>query len=169
MWKKTIQFSISMRFNSIWSIDRTLSGATTQGPKWTWEQWRWNGTLHFPKLQNYWNLTIRLYSVINRTLIRWSGVLPLCWEAVSVFYSSSWLGNTLMLRGTILKNSEKLHRLSDLFWELKISTKSVRKFIWYSLIFKTGNGLKISWLMLTLKHENIHFMKEECLRQWPTF
>ena len=28
---QTIQFSISRQFSSIWPIDRTLSGATTQG------------------------------------------------------------------------------------------------------------------------------------------
>ena len=38
------------------------------------------------KLQYYWNLTIRLFSVISRTLI--GEVLLLCKEAVSVFYSS---------------------------------------------------------------------------------
>ena len=31
---QTIQFSISTQFNSIWSIDRTLSGATTPGQSW---------------------------------------------------------------------------------------------------------------------------------------
>ena len=41
----------------------------------------------FPKLQHSWNLTIRLFSVISRTLVR--GVLPLCRGAVSVFYSPS--------------------------------------------------------------------------------
>ena len=38
-------------------------------PEWTWEQWQWRGTLHSPKLQHYWNLTIRLFSVISRTII----------------------------------------------------------------------------------------------------
>ena len=37
-------------------------------PEWTWEQWR--GTPHSPKLQHCWNLTIRLFSVISRTLVR---------------------------------------------------------------------------------------------------
>ena len=49
-----------------------------------------NGCSHFPKLQHYWSLTIRLLSVISRTLVR--KVLPLCWDAVGVFCSSSWLG-----------------------------------------------------------------------------
>ena len=41
------------------------------------------GTPHSPKLQHYWNFTIRLFSVISRTLF--GRVLPLCREAVGVF------------------------------------------------------------------------------------
>ena len=43
-----------------------------------------------PKLQHYLNLTIRLFNVISRTLIR--GVLHLCRNSVGVFYSPSQLG-----------------------------------------------------------------------------
>ena len=43
--------------------------------KWIWEQWQWKGTSHSPKLPYYWNLTVRLFSVISRILVR--GVLPL--------------------------------------------------------------------------------------------
>ena len=43
--------------------------------EWTKEQWQWRGTQYSPKLQD-WSLTIRLFSVISRTLV-W-GVLPLC-------------------------------------------------------------------------------------------
>ena len=32
-------------------------------------QWQWRGTLYSPKLQHYWNLTIRLFSIISRTLV----------------------------------------------------------------------------------------------------
>ena len=46
--------------------------------------------LIFAKISHYWNLTIRLFSVISRTLIR--GSLSLCREADGVFYSLSWLG-----------------------------------------------------------------------------
>ena len=55
--------------------------------EWTWEWWRWRGTPHSPKLQHYWNLTIRLFSVISRTLIEEGGVLLLCRDAVNVFCS----------------------------------------------------------------------------------
>ena len=42
-------------------------------------------------LQHYWNLTIRLFSVIFRTFVE--GVLPFCLGAVGVFYSPSRLGH----------------------------------------------------------------------------
>ena len=38
-------------------------------PEWTWEWWQWMCALYSSKLQQYRNLTIRLFSVISRTLI----------------------------------------------------------------------------------------------------
>ena len=61
-----------------------------------WEQWQWRSALHSPKSQHHWNLTIRLFSVISRTLIG-GGVLPLCRGSVSVFYSPSQLGKALKM------------------------------------------------------------------------
>ena len=61
---------------------------TDWATEWTWEPWQWRGTPHSPKLQYYLNLTISLFSVISKTL-----VLPFSKEAVSVFYTASWLGN----------------------------------------------------------------------------
>ena len=46
-------------------------------------------TPHFPNLPG-WNLAIRLFNVISRTLIV-EGVLPLCRDAISVFFSASWM------------------------------------------------------------------------------
>ena len=45
-------------------------------------------------LQNYWNLTIRLFSVCYIQDTGGEGVLHLYRDAVSVFYSPSLLGNT---------------------------------------------------------------------------
>ena len=73
---QAIQFSICMQFSFIWTIDRTLS-------EWTWEWWQWRGTSISPKLQHYWNLTIRLFSVRSR-------------DAVGVFYSPSRLDQGLI-------------------------------------------------------------------------
>ena len=62
-------------------------------PEWTWERWQSKGTPHFLKLQNYWGLTIRLFSFISRTLI--GGLLPLCRDAVSPSRVSQYHSVTL--------------------------------------------------------------------------
>ena len=71
------------------------------GSEWTWDQWHWKGNLHPPNLQD-WSLTIRWFNVIYRTHIE--EVLPLCQDAVSVFYSLSWLGlNKLKIKGKVTR------------------------------------------------------------------
>ena len=100
---QAIKFNINTQFSSIRHIDRThvLPCQDRVNLKW----WQWRGTPHSPKLQHYWNLTIRLSSVISRTLIG-VGVLHLCRKAVSVFYSPSWLGKHFELLYW-LKNDKK--------------------------------------------------------------
>ena len=59
-------------------------------PEWTWEQRQWSGAPYSPKPQHHWNLTIRLFSVISRSLIGvcvCGGGLPLSRGAVGEFYS----------------------------------------------------------------------------------
>ena len=59
-----------MQFSSIWAIDWTLSGATTPGQSGHGSDGN-EGVLRIPqKVQHYWNLTIRLFSVIFSTLVR---------------------------------------------------------------------------------------------------
>ena len=89
---QTIQFSISTQFSSIWPRDRMLSGATTPGQSGPGSDSN-EGVLHI--LQS---CSITRVSPSD-CLLSYSGnslgvVLPLCREAVSVFYSSSWLGNS---------------------------------------------------------------------------
>ena len=79
-----MQFSISAQFSSIWSIDRILSGATTLGYNLP------GGDINEGVLQQYWNLTINLFSVISRKFI--GEVLPICQDAVCVFHIHSRLG-----------------------------------------------------------------------------
>ena len=67
---QTIQFIISMNFVLFDPIRGYHSG-----PEWTKELRQWRGILHFPKLQYYWSLTIRLFSVISGRSL-W-GVTPL--------------------------------------------------------------------------------------------
>ena len=47
------------------------------GPELTWEQRQWRGILHSTKHQHHWNITIRLFSVISRTLIVGGGLIPM--------------------------------------------------------------------------------------------
>ena len=54
-----------------------------------------NGELHSPKPQHYWNLPIRLFSVIQDT--HGGGVLPLCRGAIGVLYSPSRLDNIIYI------------------------------------------------------------------------
>ena len=111
-----IQFSISTQFSSNWPIDRIPSGATTPGQSEPGSNGN-EGVLHIPpKLQHYWSLTIRLFSIIFRTLI--GGVLLLSRDAVSVFYSphnpnkiiqSKWILSGIIVKIlTALKLSPKL-------------------------------------------------------------
>ena len=72
------------RFSSIWPIDRTLIKCYHSEPEWTWEQWQWRHTPHSPKPQHHWNLTIRLFSVISRTLVAGVGSYPSA-EKLSVY------------------------------------------------------------------------------------
>ena len=65
LFQKT-QFSISTQFTSIWPIDIRCNRSWPEG---TWERRQWRGTRHSTKPQHYWNLPIRLFRVINRTLV----------------------------------------------------------------------------------------------------
>ena len=84
-------FSHSLNLSFIWSIDRTLSGATTpgqSGPRLDGNE----GVLHFPQS---WNIigasaTGCLMSYSGRLL--WGVFLPLFREAVGVFYSPTQFG-----------------------------------------------------------------------------
>ena len=78
---QTIQNRISTRFSSIWPI-RCFHSM----PECTWERWQRRGNPHSPRLQHYWSLTI------SRPLF--GGILPVCRDAVSVFYSPSGLGQS---------------------------------------------------------------------------
>ena len=78
-----------MSNSSSWSIDRTLSSATTPGQSGPGSDGN-EGILH---IQLDWNFTIRLFSVIFRIIV--GGVLPFCRDAVGVFYCSSYIERVL--------------------------------------------------------------------------
>ena len=89
---QTIQFSISSQFSSIWTIDRTLSGTTTPGQSGPGIDGN-EGVLHIPQ-----NSSIAGTSSSDCLVTYPGGVLPLCWEAVGVFYSPSRLDNLHVVR-----------------------------------------------------------------------
>ena len=57
------------RFSYICLINRNLSGSTTLSQSGRGSDGNKGDTLHSPKLQHYWNLNIRLFSVICRTFV----------------------------------------------------------------------------------------------------
>ena len=85
-----------------------------------WEQWQWIGTSYSPKLQHYWNLIIRLFSVVSGFSLEESypsaemqsarppghslqgELLLLCRDVVGVFYSSNRLGHQDTRCGVVL-------------------------------------------------------------------
>ena len=90
---QTIQFSISTQFSSIWPIDRTLSGTPTLGQSGTGSDDN-EGVLCILQSSGItWpSLSDCLVSYQGHSC-RGGGFLPLCREAVGVFYSPSRLGN----------------------------------------------------------------------------
>ena len=86
---QAIQFSKSKLFSSVGPIDRTLSGATTLGQCGPGS----NGNervLHIPQISKAGGLLSDNSIYPGHSLV--VGVLPLCRDPVSVFYSPSQLG-----------------------------------------------------------------------------
>ena len=87
----TIPFCMSFVYiqfkcrSSIWPIDQ--SGPGSNGNE--------LDTSHSPKLQD-WSLTIKLFSVICRTLVGVGWILLLYRDVVGVFYSPSWQGSEML-------------------------------------------------------------------------
>ena len=90
---QTIQFSISTQFSSIWPIDRTPSDATTVGQ--SGPRSDGNEVLCIPESSSITGTSPSdcLVSYIRTLVVCGGGVLPLCREAVGVFYSPSRLDN----------------------------------------------------------------------------
>ena len=101
---QTIQFGMSAYLHVktvlFQVIQFSIFSCFYSGPKWTWERQQSRSTLHSPYLQHYWNLTIRLFSVISRILVR--GDLLLNRDAVGVFCIRCQLGHRTHVGGVIL-------------------------------------------------------------------
>ena len=68
-----------------------------------WEQWQWRSDLYSPKPQHYWNLTIRLFCIIFKTLIGRGWSYPSA-EVQSVpigYFMSRGLGFAFIVRSCL--------------------------------------------------------------------
>ena len=93
---QTIQFSISAQFSYVWPTDRILSAATTPdqiGPGSDGSE----GVLRIPQSSSITATSPWVCLVSHQDTRWWGGVLPLCREAVSIFYSPSRLDKLLTL------------------------------------------------------------------------
>ena len=81
-----------MQFSSIWPVDSNLSGATTSGQSEPGRDGN-EGVLHIPQSSTITGTLTSdcLISYVGHSL---GEDLPLCRDAVVVFYSPSRLGNT---------------------------------------------------------------------------
>ena len=109
-------------------------------PEWAWERWQWRGTPHSPKLQRYWSLTIRLFSVISRTLVE--KVLSLSRDAVSVFCSQDNWANVinagnLFQSDTYLQKKKKKNTCTSCFFDFFLFLFLISSFfsLFFSLFF----------------------------------
>ena len=121
-----------MHFSSIWTIDRTLSGATTpnqSGPRSDGNE----EVLCIPPnpalLEPH-----HMFSVISRTLVR--GILPLYRGADGVFCSPNWLGNASGKSGPGSNGNEEIlySPESSLTRPWKLNTVSCPTYVFRGLI-----------------------------------
>ena len=89
-----IQFSISTQFSSIWPVDRTLWSANTPGKSGTGSDGN-KGVFSIPRSCSITRASPSdCFCVISSILI--GEVLPLCRDAVGLFYSPWWLGQNIL-------------------------------------------------------------------------
>ena len=114
-----IQFDISMQFSSIWPIDRTLSGATIpsqSGPGSNGNE----GVLCIPQSSNITGTSPSdcLVSYPGHSLR--AGLLLLCWEAVSVFYSPNQLDNSMLIIRKFCNKIIEMYILCNINWWVSV-------------------------------------------------
>ena len=91
------------------------------GPEWTKKQWQWRGASYSPRPEHYWDFTIRLFSVISRTLIGGGS----CIGAVIVFYSPSRLGNRVNTCHLLFMREIFLNGPQKIYWFLSGKDKTI--------------------------------------------
>ena len=69
-FSKSHLFLLSLNFKQFyWAQRYDLIRCYHPGPDRSRKRWQWRGNPHYPKLQHYWSLTIKLFSIISRTLV----------------------------------------------------------------------------------------------------
>ena len=94
----TIQLNISHLFALGLNVNQfylthiyiTLTRCYHSGLECIWKQWQWKSTPHSPKLKYYWSLTIRLFSVILKTLVTGGVLTPLQRCILWALYCNPW-------------------------------------------------------------------------------
>ena len=100
-----IQFSISIQFNSIWSIDRNLSCVTSPGQRRPGNDSH-EGVLRIPQtIITGTSPPDCLLSYPRHSLS--GGILPLCRDKVGVFCSPSWQGKIKRTLFMMVKRANK--------------------------------------------------------------
>ena len=187
LYFKTIYFSINTQ--STWPIDRILKGATTPGHSRPGSDSNKRDASHSPKLPHYWNLSMRLFSVISRTLVARGGVWCLCRESSRCILQSQPTGqNVVSLKE--LWNWRFYHsgwqRLLKVNWYFVIDiTKNYTTHTlglclwWYSRKHKSGKHLTIMaiYWFLSLKStsildklalQKVNVYKKASIPEWMT-
>ena len=81
-----ISFVLRKNFLTHWMV---VEPSNKSKIEWTWERWQWRGTPHSPKFLHYWNLTIRLFSVMLGESLTPLQPLPTGQVIVIIWYSVS--------------------------------------------------------------------------------
>ena len=131
-----------MLFSSIWTIDRTLSGVTTPGQSGPGSDGN-EVALCFPQSSNITGTSPSDCLVSLQDTRCGEGVVPLCRDAVGVFYSPRRLGKKVILTQYIYIYIYWIR----IFRNRNTSTKIIVNndlVIWYILLYKI-HILNISW------------------------
>ena len=109
---------------SIWPIDRTLSGATTLGQNGLGSNGN-KGVLHIPQISKAGAMLLDcLESYVGHLLV---GILTLCRDAVSVFYTSSRLGQRdKEVHAFVKSGSLNVNIIAQLAFKLSMMSQSSR-------------------------------------------
>ena len=132
----------------VWRIAPTNQQAAWETGFYSWRQKRVSS--HSLKLKHCWSLSIRFFKVIYRTLI--GGLLPLYRDAISAFYSPSWLGHKTFIEEVLIHCRDAMYSTAPTPADLAI----IKSFYYYSSLFlyskSNGNRTKREIEILLIFH-----------------